>query len=390
MEALLGPDPLTEALRAKVRELIETLVDAELTEVLAAVPYQRSETRRGYRHGRTARLLTTGLGATRLTLPRARLDTGPGTEEWQSQLLRRYQRRAAAVDAALLGTLCSGANSRRLKGALRPLLRGAPLSKSAVSRVVRRVQALFEQWRRRPLQEEGGVVLYLDAIALRVRLAQPVTSVPVLVAVGVRADGQKGGLDLELLTSESTAAWQGLLEGLLARGLRRPQLCVIDGNPGLRAALASRWPGIAVQRCTVHKLRNLQRHAPRHAHEELRADDHRIVYAESEAQAREAYRAFLAKWEKRASKVAASLREAGDALLTFSRFPVSQWKVLRTTNAIERLHGEFRRRVKTQGALPPAPAAAVLFFALLLTGQIQMRRIDGWRELRTSPATEAA
>jgi len=389
MEAIMGPDPLTEALRGKVRELIETLVDAELTEVLAAVPYQRSQTRQGYRHGHTARTLTTGLGPTRLTLPRARLQTGAGTEEWQSRLLPRYQRRAAAVDGALLGAYCSGANGRRIKGALRPLLRDAPLSKSAVSRVVGRVKALYDEWHQRPLQEERYVVLYLDAIALRVRLAQKVTAVPVLVAVGVRADGQKVVLDLELLTSESTAAWQGLVESLIARGLRRPQLAVIDGNPGLRAAVEISWPGLAVQRCVVHKLRNLERHAPRHAHDELRADYHRIVYAESVTLARQATRAFLATWEKRAPKVAESLREAGDELLTFYRFPSSQWKALRTTNAIERLNGEFRRRVKTQGALPTAQAAEVLLFALLLTGQITMRRIDGWRQLRARPVTTA-
>ncbi len=381
MEALFTPDLLTAALREKIRGLIETMVDAELTEVLAAGRYERAGARRGYRHGQTTRTITTGLGSTQLTLPRGRLQHGQQPLEWHSQLVPRYARRAGAVDAALLGSYLSGTNGRRLKGALAPLLRGAPLSKSAVSRVVGRVKVFYETWHRRRLEEECIVILYLDAITLRVRLAQKVVSVPVLVALGVRADGQKVVLDLEVLSSESTTAWSGLLESLIARGLRRPQLCVIDGNPGLRAALETSWPGLPVQRCTVHKLRNLERHAPRHAHEEIRAEYHRIVYAESRALARQAYRAFLATWEKRAPKVAESLREAGEELLTFYRLPPSQWKSARTTNAIERLHGEFRRRVKTQGALPAAQTAEVLLYALLLTGQIRLRRIDGWQQM---------
>ncbi|MGH7254605.1 MAG: IS256 family transposase, partial [Nitrospirales bacterium] len=239
------------------------------------------------------------------------------------------------------------------------------------------------------LSEAAIVILYLDAMALRVRLDRKVVSVPVLVALGVRADGQKVVLDLAVLTSESTTAWSGFVEQLIARGLPRPQLCVIDGNPGLRAALETSWPGIAVQRCVVQKLRNLQRHAPRHAWEERKADYQQIVYADSGTLARQAYRAFLAPWENRAPKVAASLREAGEERLTFSRLPSRQWKSARTTNAIERLHGEFRRRVKTQGALPTAQTAEVLLYGLLLTGQIRMRRLDGWQQLSAIPAALA-
>jgi len=384
---LLGPDPLTEALRGKIRDVLATLFDEELTQVLGAAKGQRVATRCGYRHGEKARTLTTGLGLVQLALPRGRLFTPEGHErEWTSHFLARYQRRARAVDGALLGAYLSGANSRRIKGALAPLLRGAPLSKSAVSRIVGRLTSLFEAWRTRSLRDERIGLLYLDAIALRVRIAQKVVSAPVLVALGVRADGQKVVLALELLASESTAAWGGLVASVVRHGLRRPRLCVIDGSPGLRAAVEANWPGVAVQRCTVHKLRNLERHTPRHAVEEVRTDYHRIVYAESLPAAQQAYRAFVAKWSKLASKVAESLQEAGDELLTFYRFPKSQWKSLRTTNAIERLHGEFRRRVKTQGSLPNAQAAELLLFGLLTSGQIRMRRIDGWHQLDQLPA----
>lgn len=382
----MGPDRLTAALRERIEEVIVTLVDAELAEAMAAQPYERTPGRRGYRHGSEARTITTGLGAATVTLPRGRLRQEGRLVEWQSRLLPRSERRARAVDAAVLGAYLTGANQRRIKGALAPLLRGAPLSTSAISRLVGRVTSLFEQWRQRGLAEERIVSLSLDAIALRGRLAQKVMTAPVLVALGVRGDGQKVVLDLEVLTSVSTTAWQGLLEGLSARGLRRPRVCVIDGTPGLRAAVKATWPGVAVQRCTVHKLRNLERHAPKHAIEELRTDYHEIVYAATLSAAQQAYRAFVRQWRARAPKVVESVEEAGEELLTFYRFLASQWKCLRTTNAIERVHGEFRRRVKTQGSLPNAQAAELLLFGLMVMGQIRMRRIDGWRE----PAEHAA
>ena len=390
MEEIFGRDRLAEALRGKVREMIMTLAEAELTEVLAAGSYERCEARRGYRNGKRNRSISTGLGLTVIELPRGRILDGERHKEWQSGLIARYQRRSGSVDQALLGCYLSGANGRRIRGALSPLLRGAPLSKSAISRLVGRLEALFSQWRSRSLTNQRAVFLYLDAIALRVRIAKKVISVPVLVGLGVQEDGQKVILDLELFQSESSSCWEGFVEGLIRRGLKPPCIVIHDGNKGLRAAVAKNWPSTAVQRCTVHKLRNLERHAPRHVLEELKSDYHRIVYAESLDQANKAYQDFISKWNKLAPKVVVSLEEAGEELLTFYRFPNSQWKSLRTTNAIERLNGEFRRRVKTQSSLPDAHTAERLLFGLILSGQIHMRRIDGWQDLKQVSLLKAA
>jgi putative transposase len=148
-----------------------------------------------------------------------------------------------------------------------------------------------------------------------------------------------------------------------------------------------------VQRCCVHKLRNLERKAPKHVLAEIRDDFHRIVNAANAEAARAAYSAFERTWARRCPGVVASLREGGDELLTFFTFPKAQWKTLRTTNAIERLHEEFRRRVKTQGSLPGEDAALVLLFSLVASGQIKLRRIDGWRKIaavlsQLTPAAE--
>ena len=141
------------------------------------------------------------------------------------------------------------------------------------------------------------------------------------------------------------------------------------------------WPGVRLQRCTVHKLRNLLAKAPKHAHEAVREDHHRIVYALSREAAVKAREAFLAKWKKLCPGAATSLEEAGGNLLTFFEFPESQWLSLRTTNAIERMQQEFRRRIKTQTALPTEGAVLRVFFGLWISGQIKPRRIKGYRDI---------
>src|SRR6267142_1028357 len=172
----------------------------------------------------------------------------------------------------------------------------------------------------------------------------------------------------------STISWRGSCE------LR---CYIIDGNPGLRRAVGGTWPRAAVQRCCVHKLRNLERKAPKHVLAEICDDFHRVVYAANADAARAAYAAFERTWAKRCPGVVTSLREGGNELFTFFTFPKVQWKTLRSTNAIERLHGEFRRRVKTQGSLPSEDAALILLFSLVASGQIKLRRIDGWRKIAT-------
>ena len=171
----------------------------------------------------------------------------------------------------------AGGNTRRLRGALRPLLQGAPLSKSAVSRIVGTLKAELEAWRTRALAGLDVLGLYLDAFALRVRSAGQVVSVPVLGVVAVLTDGQKQLVALELCPGgETCEAWKGCLDDLGTRGLAAPLWTVIDGHPGLRKAVGLVWPQVLVQRCCVHKLRNLERKAPKHALAEIRADFHRI------------------------------------------------------------------------------------------------------------------
>src|SRR6266851_10150966 len=168
----------------------------------------------------------------------------------------------------------------------------------------------LEAWRTRSLADLDVIYVYLDGFVLRVRSAGKVVSVPVLGVIGVFPDGHKHLLALDLCGGESFAAWKGCLDDLVARGLRAPVLAIIDGNAGLRRAVGLVWLRTAVQRCCVHKLRNLTRKAPKHALDEIRDDFHRIVYAASADAARAAYTAFERAWSKRCQGVVTSLQEA--------------------------------------------------------------------------------
>src|SRR5215213_5955937 len=138
----------------------------------------------------------------------------------------------------------------------------------------------------------------------------------------------------------------------------------------------------------VHKHRNLLAHAPDKLHGEISADYQDMIYATTAKEVEQRRKAFLRKWRLKCRAVAGSLEEAGERLFTFTRLPASQWKSVRTTNAVERLHEEFKRRIKTQTVLPSAETAAMLFWALLASGQINMRKVDGWRSLATSPVDD--
>jgi putative transposase len=377
-----GTAALEGLIRQRVRETIEAVLEEELTVVLGARRSDRvGATRRGYRHGTRERVLTTSVGPTTLTVPRARLRTAAGTTEWQSTVVPRYQRRTAQVDEAILGVYLSGANSRRIRGALTPLLKGGPLSKDAVSRLVGRLKGDFDQWRSRDLRNAQIRYLMADGWYPKVRLGKRRVTVPVLVVLGVRADGQRELLDLRLVGDESTAAWRECVQGLVVRHIDTPVLAIIDGNAGLAAALREAWPTLAIQRCTAHKLRNLAAKAPARLREELKEDYRRMIYGETRPLVDQARQRFVKKWRLQCPAVIESFDEAGDDLFTFLRFPRTQWKALRTTNALERINEEFRRRTKTQASLPSHDAVLLLLFGLLRTGQIKLRAIDGWQEM---------
>jgi len=386
-------DPIETEVRARARQFIEDLLREELDATLARPRYERSQMASnearigvaGHRHGSRTRSLTGTFGPIEIAVPRARLTTSEGkTTEWKSQALRAYQRRTLAADALIASTYLAGTNTRRVRRALAALF-GGTVGKDVVSRTWRKVKSDWDAWNSRSLAEDPIVRLILDGTVVRVRLDRKATSISLLVVLGVRADGQKVLLAIKSMGGESAEAWRTVLNDLITRGLRRPEFLIVDGAPGLDKAIASVWDGVPVQRCTVHKHRNLFAHAPERLHDEITADYNDMIYATTPEEIETRRKAFIRKWRLKHRAVADSLEEAGERLFTFARLPPSQWRSLRTTNAIERLHEEFKRRIKTQTVLPSADTAAMLFWALLASGQINMRKVDGWQTLATKP-----
>ena len=385
-------DPIEVGLRDRVREFIQAMIEAELEAALSRPRYARRPKEAsenadgasgitGHRHGHRSRSLLGTFGRVEIALPRARLATAEGkTTEWKSTALRAYQRRTKRADSLIAGAYLAGTNTRRVRRALSAVFGGA-VSKDTVSRVWRKVKGDWDAWNARSLAEEPIIRVILDGTVVRVRLDRKATSIVLLVVLGVRDDGQKVLLAVENMGGETSEAWRAVLDDLVRRGLHKPEFLIVDGGSGLEQALVALWGDVPTQRCTVHKHRNLLAHAPQRLHEEVSADYNDMIYAASAAEIAARRRAFIRKWRLKCKAVADSLEEAGDRLFTFTRLPADQWKSARTTNAIERLHEEFKRRIKTQTVLPSAETAAMLFWALLAAGQITMRKVDGWQTL---------
>jgi putative transposase len=381
-------DPLEAGIRQQIRSFIEGMLEEELAAALGRARYARAAGASGCRNGHRDRQLLGTFGRVSVSVPRARVAVATGKQaEWHSKTLLAYKRVTKQAETLIAGAYLAGTNTRRVRRALTGLFGGA-IGKDTVSRAWRKVQSDWEAWQKRGLAGDDVVRLILDGTVVRVRLDGKATSLSILVALGVRRDGQKVLLALRNMGGESEAAWRTLLDDLVGRGLAKPELLIIDGAPGLEKALAALWPDLPVQRCTVHKHRNLLAHAPRKLHAEIGADYTDMIYAPTALEVDAKRRAFLRKWRLKCRAVADSLEEAGEQLFTFLRFPPEQWRSIRTTNAIERLHEEFKRRIKTQCLLPCAATACMLFWALVASGQITLRKVDGWQSLHVAPTQQ--
>ena len=369
-------DPIESGVREPVREFIEELIRSELETALSRPRYGRAKNADsgpasivGHRHGSRLRSLTGSFGKTEITVPRARLQTSDGrTTEWHSKALRAYQRRTLTADALIASAYLAGTNTRRVRRALAALFRGA-VSKDIVSRVWRKIKSDWDAWNARSLAAEPIVRLILDGTVVRVRLDRKATSISLLVVLGVREDGQKVLLAVKNMGGESAEAWRTVLDDLIARGLRRPAFLIVDGAPGLEKAIVAVWDGVPVQRCTVHKHRNLLAHAPERLHEEIGTDYTDMIYAATPQDIAERRKAFIRKWRLKHRPVADSLEEAGDRLFTFAQLPPSQWRSARTTNAIERSHVQAPNQDPDRAALSRDCRHVVLGFTRLRSDQ---------------------
>ena len=373
-------DPLEEAVRGQVRAFIEQLLEEELEAALGRERYQRGAISNGRRHGHRPRQLVTTFGPLTLSVPRARLADEAGEQEWKSALLPAYKRLSRRAEALIAEAYLAGMNTRRVRRALAKLFEGH-VGKDVVSRAWQKTRAAWEAWQERDLAGDDIVRLILDGTVVKVRLDRKATAISLLIALGVRRDGQKVVLAIRNMGGESEAAWRAVLDDLTS------------ARPGQARAGHRRWRqgprGGARQPvgrragAALHGAQGAQPAGPR-AEAPARRDQGRVQRHDARQDGRRGpgqAQGLPGPEVAAAAPVADSLEEAGERLFTFLRYPPEQWRSLRTTNAIERLHEEFKRRIKTQCLLPCAETAAMLFWALLASGQITMRRVDGWPTL---------
>jgi len=369
LEELAG-QPLELFAREGAKLLLTVALEEEVTDVLKRRPYERSEGSRGYRNGHRERQVSCGAGEIEVAVPRVS-DT---REAFHSQLLEAWQRRSQLLEETIPLLYVEGLSTRDFKRALKPLWGKSGLSRSSISRANRALKEAFNNWRRRDLSLEEIIYLFLDGIYLGVR-GNSRDMEAVLVAHGITRQGKRVVLHLSLGGRESTESWKGVLNDLVERGLRRPQLLITDGNQGLLKAIKDIWPEVPRQRCAVHRVRNVLARVPKKRQDEVRKALHRIFYAACLDDARGEAKQFLSHYSREFPTAAETLASHLEECLTFYCFPERHWKHIRTSNVIERAFKEVKRRTRVVGRFPNETSALVMVFSLLEEERVKWQKV---------------
>jgi putative transposase len=343
----LGRRAIAEILAGQMRALIDEHLDR------MAVLDQADR-----RNGSYRRQLLSELGEIELLVPRTRRFA-------PIDVLRAYARRAEHLDRMILACFVLGLSTRKVGEALLPIL-GRPISPATVSTVAKQLDAVVAAFHARPLNERYRVLM-LDGVVLARKTGAGAIRRPVLVALGLRPDGKKEIIDFRLAQSESAAEWERFLGDLIRRGLigDRFEMIGVDGGSGLLAALPTAFPGIPVQRCWAHKIRNVLAKVRCADQSAVKADLHAIMNAPTLPQARSAARRFADRWEADYPKAVVCLRDDLDELLTCWRYKsLAERKQVRTTNPIERRFREVRRRTRPMGVFSDRTSMDRILFAV--------------------------
>ncbi len=356
-------------LQRAVRAYLEAVMRAELTQWLGRERHGRGHGEVNHRNGfYPRRFAIKGVGNVQVLVPRDRRG------DFRSQVLPRYRRYEQEISRDLSLMFLCGISTRSLSAISLRLL-GRKISPAEVSEANRELVEAVEQWRMRDLSKEAIRYLFIDGVNFRMRIRRRVEIVPVLVAIGVTKTGQKLVVGLQAGDKESARSWREFFRDLKQRGLDASQvtLGVMDGLPSLETVFREEFPKARTQRCQVHVVRNVLAKVPQTLKAEVAADIKPIFYAPSRLQALEAFEKFREKWQAVIPSALASLERSLEACLTFFDFPVDQWVSLRTTNLIERLHKEFRRRTGPMEILPGEAACYRLLAFISLKMELHWR-----------------
>ena len=363
--------PLDALTRLGAQYCLQVAVEQEVTEFLGRAHYQRRpEGIPGYRNGYEPKSLKTPVGLLGLALPQTRQTAQP----FRSRLLARVGTEGSALHQLARGMYVRGLSMRDVEGLFTETFGQRVLSKSGVSRIAAQLGESFRQWRERDLSALKVVYVFLDAIYLAARSGTDAQE-GVLCAYGILEDGQKVLLHLALGSRESYDAWLGFLHEMTTRGLQEPLLAISDGNPGLKKALREVFPHARRQRCQVHKLRNILAKLPQAMRAEMARLIAPVFHAATYDEGLRRGRALSARFQARYPSAMACLEDDLEACLVHLQFPAEHHVRLRTTNLLERLFGEGRRRTKVIGRFPTEAACLQLVFATLITASHKWRGV---------------
>jgi putative transposase len=356
-------------IQKEVGAFLTNLMGKELTDHVGRERYERKEGRPDYRNGSYARTFCIkGIGDVEVRVPRDR------DGDFQTQVLPRNKQYDERITEDIAAMYLTGVSTRTLSLLSKRLI-GRSLSPTEVSNASTELKHAVEAWRSRDLSRETIKYLFLDGVNFRMRITDGIKLVPVLVAIGVREDGTKLVLSLQSGDKESATTWREFFKDLKKRGLdgSKVRLGIMDGLTGLEKVFTEEFPHARIQRCQVHVARNVIAKVPRNLKQKVADDLRSIFYASSRKKAGEFAVAFQEKWEKDLPSAVKSLSNSLDACLTFFSFPEEEWISLRTTNTIERLNKEFKRRTK------PMEIVAGENACYLLLAFISLKMEASWR-----------
>lgn len=342
-----GAEGLFEMIRVNVQEgvgaYLSKLMDVELSHFLGRERYKRSEGEVNHRNGSYGRHFTLkGIGDVGLRVPRDRKG------EYRTEIIPRSKQYEDALRQDLCAMFLAGVSTRTLSAMSQRLI-GRKISPTEVSKASKELTGAVEQWRGRDLSGDPIKYLFVDGVIFSMRLEGSIEKVPVLVVIGVIENGQRRVLALQAGDKESAPTWRELFKDLKRRGLdaTKVTLGVMDGLPGLEKVFEEEFPKGKVQRCQIHVARNVLAKVPRKLKEAVADDLRSVFYASSKSKALEFSAQFKERWQNQIPSAVQCVRNSIDACLTFMAFPEEEWISLRTTNIIERLNKEFRRRTKS-------------------------------------------
>lgn len=356
----LNEAEITDRVRTSLRWILQELIEAEATAQIGAGPHERSELRTNQRNGHRARVMSTGAGDVELAIPKLR------TGSFYPSLLERRRRIDQALHAVVMEAWVHGVSTRKVDDLVKALGIGTGISKSEVSRICAQLDKDLEAFRSRPLDHIEFPYVFADATYVKGRVDGRSVSRAVVVATGVTATGDREVLGVEVGDSEDGAFWTGFLRSLRARGLSGVRLVISDHHLGLKQAIQAVFVGSAWQRCRVHFLRNVLAKVPK-ASAEMVAAAIRTIFAQPDAEhVRSQLQEVCRMLSGQFPQVSSMISGAADDLLAFSDFPQAHWRKIWSTNPLERLNGEIKRRTNVVGIFPNDASVARLVTAVVL------------------------